>query len=501
MCRRVAGVHFRAGTRISRATSSWWPRSTAENRSPFAQRLATRRVGGDPGRTAPSSAGGTGPGRSRSECRSSSRDPSASSKYLVVASPSGPASRAPGGVGGRALHRRRDVDPAHPPPPRRPRADQSARSARLGLPHGGAAQFGLAGLVWDLGRGRLRARRSFMQSEERFQSMASSLAGRDPGVEPGRDRASTSTPGSMRSPGSTMTIGADHKWSDCVLPRGPPSVVTSALAAWADKEDLAVSFRLLRPSGEIRNVRVLAAPITGGADVTTSFVATVQDVTEEVAVTKALAFQAMHDSLTGLPNRALFVDRLSVELGQAARSGSDLAVMFLDLDRFKVINDGMGHQAGDELLRAMATLPAKRHPCRRDGGEAGWRRVHLHHPRRGRRQRRRLAVAERILAAVDQPIEIEGREIVVTASIGIVLPRPGAEAGCRPARRGCRDVPGQGNRSRPLRDLRRGSASPGVTNALRGWAGNDRGRGGDLGPRSFPAGGSPSLWAATLDGS
>ena len=79
---------------------------------------------------------------------------------------------------------------------------------------------------------------------------------------------------------------------------------------------------------------------------------TVQDVTDEVAANEALAFQAMHDHLTGLPNRALFLDRLNLELSHAERTGTGLAVMFLDLDRFKVINDGLGHQTGDELLKS-----------------------------------------------------------------------------------------------------------------------------------------------------
>ena len=82
-----------------------------------------------------------------------------------------------------------------------------------------------------------------------------------------------------------------------------------------------MSIRLLRPSGEVRNVRVLAAPVIVGTDEPSSFVVTVQDVTEEVVATEALAFQAMHDSLTGLPNRALFLDRLSVELAHAAALG------------------------------------------------------------------------------------------------------------------------------------------------------------------------------------
>ena len=70
---------------------------------------------------------------------------------------------------------------------------------------------------------------------------------------------------------------------------------------------------------------------------------------------QALAYQALHDPLTGLPNRALFLDRLQISLANSRRRRGTVAVLFLDIDNFKVINDSLGHRAGDELLTMVAT--------------------------------------------------------------------------------------------------------------------------------------------------
>jgi diguanylate cyclase (GGDEF)-like protein/PAS domain S-box-containing protein len=302
----------------------------------------------------------------------------------------------------------------------------------------------LAGFVWDLGRGRLRATRSYMESERRFQSIASYTP---VGILEMAEDGTTQyfNPRLNEIAGVDDGFWLDHSWLDCVHPDDRPSVVATALAARKSRDDTGVSFRLLRPSGEVRNVRVLAAPVLGRAGSSPTFVATVQDVTDEVAATEALAYQAMHDSLTGLPNRALFLDRLELELSHAARTGSGLAVMFLDLDRFKVVNDSLGHQAGDDLLKAVAqrflgVMRAGETVARLGGDEFTFIFHDVDDPSQA------AVVAQRLLGVLDEPIVVDGGEIVVAGSIGIVLPGPGAQ------------VPGQGVRARPLRDLRRGAA-------------------------------------------
>ncbi len=84
------------------------------------------------------------------------------------------------------------------------------------------------------------------------------------------------------------------------------------------------------------------------------YIAVIRDVTREYKQQGAVRHQAQHDYLTGLPNRSLLVERLEQALNQASRKGSTLALLFLDLNRFKPINDQYGHLAGDGILQALS---------------------------------------------------------------------------------------------------------------------------------------------------
>ncbi len=141
-----------------------------------------------------------------------------------------------------------------------------------------------------------------------------------------------------------------------------------------------------------------------------------------LALTDARTVEAMeeafHDSLTGLPNRALFLDRLQHALDVAARRETDLCVLFVDLDRFKAVNDSIGHAAGDDLLRAVATRLSQctraADTAARFGGDEFA--LLLEDDGRGLHPER---VAARIIAAMRRSFHVEGKEVYVGATVGI----------------------------------------------------------------------------------
>ncbi|MEJ7872837.1 MAG: EAL domain-containing protein, partial [Rubrobacteraceae bacterium] len=151
-----------------------------------------------------------------------------------------------------------------------------------------------------------------------------------------------------------------------------------------------------------------------------------REIAERRELEEQLTHQAFHDPLSGLPNRTLFLDRLELALARAERRGGTVAVLFMDLDNFKVINDSLGHEVGDQVLLAVAerlenSLSAEKTVARFGGDEFT---VLLEDVASVSDA---VRVAERIEEALRAPFYLGGRERIITTSIGIVLSTPGRE--------------------------------------------------------------------------
>ena len=183
-----------------------------------------------------------------------------------------------------------------------------------------------------------------------------------------------------------------------------------------------VEVELLKKDGQ--SIWVLTNITLAGDSIHT----TVVDISDRKRAEEQIEFHAYHDVLTHLPNRKLFTDRLTHSLSRARRSSKSLAVMFVDLDHFKSINDTLGHEAGDELLlemahRLRANVRDDDTVARLGGDEFTIILAELRHPEDA------VSVAEKLIKAVEQPLTIAGTSIEVSASIGIALfPDDGSDA-------------------------------------------------------------------------
>ncbi|HEV7523375.1 MAG TPA: EAL domain-containing protein [Acidimicrobiia bacterium] len=172
---------------------------------------------------------------------------------------------------------------------------------------------------------------------------------------------------------------------------------------------------------ELRNTNLLHEPAVQG------IVAHVRDITDRRTAELALEYRALHDPLTGLPNRALVIDRLSQTFASARRHGLSTGVLFIDLDRFKSVNDSLGHSAGDELLvevaRRLASGRRAVDTVARLGGDEFVVVLHDVADDDGA-----VDIARTIVDDLRKPFHIHGRELVVTASLGLTIAPGSVEA-------------------------------------------------------------------------
>jgi diguanylate cyclase (GGDEF)-like protein len=161
-------------------------------------------------------------------------------------------------------------------------------------------------------------------------------------------------------------------------------------------------------------------PVDGGA------VAMVRDITERKLAEDRIRHMAHHDELTGLPNRSLIRDRLDQAVRNAQRNGGHLALAFVDLDGFKLVNDGLGHNAGDELLKVVGS---RMQACLRRTdtlGRLGGDEFVILLPDAGESPLGLTPVLEKIRQAVTEPVQIGDQSVRVSCSMGVVVyPRDG----------------------------------------------------------------------------
>ncbi|MBI5106163.1 MAG: EAL domain-containing protein [Solirubrobacterales bacterium] len=219
-----------------------------------------------------------------------------------------------------------------------------------------------------------------------------------------------------------------------MLGRSADDVVGRPLAELAHPDDAAAvrrasdrviapkcshAFRLRHADGGWRHVEAVAADRCDDPAVE-GIVLSMRDVSQRKALEDRLRHQAFHDNLTGLANRALFEDRLGHALARARRDGPPAAVLFLDLDDFKTINDSLGHGVGDQVLRTVAERVAGAlravDTAARLGGDEFAILLHDVGDAAGARE-----VAGRLQAALAAPLELDGRTLTFGASIGVAL--------------------------------------------------------------------------------
>ena len=192
-----------------------------------------------------------------------------------------------------------------------------------------------------------------------------------------------------------------------------------------NEDGVPYTFHAIHKSGRPVEVEVLEAAIE--LDGRPAIVGTLSDVTERRRAEAQIVAQAYNDPLTKLPNRARLLDRLDVDLAQAKRHGRKLAVVYVDIDFFKYVNDSWGHSLGDNLLQSLA-LRLKRSVREADTvARMGGDEFVILVPEL--RQSEDLAsIAQKLLALIGKPFSLEGRTIHIAASIGIAsFPEDGTE--------------------------------------------------------------------------
>ena len=264
-----------------------------------------------------------------------------------------------------------------------------------------------------------RAVEDLAESRERFRQMAENI--RDVFFLQDIDghRVHYVSPGYQEIWGRSCEslYAAPWSWADAIHPDDRAHALETFTAGMKTGmfED---EYRIVRPDRTLRWIRVRGFPIRNDAGVLYRIAGIAQDISQHREMQQQLVRQAHYDALTGLPNRTLCFDRLQQVLGRARRKNWIASFLFVDLDRFKNVNDTLGHLAGDQLLREVA---ARLQQCVREedtvarlgGDEFGVILSEL------TRADDASVVAQKLIDALAKPFDLGGCEAFVTASVGI----------------------------------------------------------------------------------
>jgi diguanylate cyclase (GGDEF)-like protein len=213
-------------------------------------------------------------------------------------------------------------------------------------------------------------------------------------------------------PGTSFRAILEARAAVGSVPRDVPNFVTDSLAQ-VSRVGLSHSLYEL---GDGRTVSVSLQAMDGGG-----WVSIHQDITAQKRVEAELERLACHDALTGLANRSLFTEKASAALARMRRDGEAFSILMLDLDRFKTVNDSLGHPAGDVLLREISrrllnTVRDVDCVARFGGDEFAVLQAPGEDQKAGV-----IALSDRILAAITEPYDLNGRKLILETSIGIAL--------------------------------------------------------------------------------
>lgn len=207
-------------------------------------------------------------------------------------------------------------------------------------------------------------------------------------------------------------------WRSCLVPEDVAKADENARASIEQNTPYDTCFRIRRKDGQIRFIHARALVHCDEAGKPQRMVGTNEDITEREQMEARMEYMAHYDSLTGLANRTLFYDRLRQALSLAHRNEAGLALLYMDLDGFKEVNDTLGHAAGDQLLKEVAdrlrSCVRQSDPVARLGGDEFTIILNETH-----QQEDVAVVARKIVETIAKPVDLDGGEVRVSVSIGI----------------------------------------------------------------------------------